>query len=191
MGAGERRRPDVHPRAPVRRLKPLFRRTARVPSFHQDGREHRLPIGDNEMSNPSRDWSPWCHLGIAAAVMSGLLSTACGSALRVGLNEQIPASFNVEPIAGTALHRVKLTSKAAERIAVKTAQVRQDEITREGNKQIRKSFRTRRCSTTPIAAHGCTPAPSRSSSFATKSPSTTSRAIGRCSRMALPPVLPS
>ncbi len=91
------------------------------------------------MSNPSRDWSPWYHLGVAAAVMSGLLSTGCGSALRVSLNEQSTASFNVEPIAGTALNRVKLTSKAAERIAVKTAQVRQDEITREGNKQMRKT----------------------------------------------------
>jgi hypothetical protein len=78
------------------------------------------------------------NLAITVAVISaGWLVTGCGSTLRAG-DQQTTASFNVEPIAGTDLKRVKLTPKAAERIAVKTAHVTQDQVTREGTTTLRK-----------------------------------------------------
>ena len=78
-------------------------------------------------------------LGIAVAVLSaGALVAACGSTLRVGLTEQNAPSASIEPIAGTALNRVKLTQKAAQRIDVKTALVQQNEVAHAGNKAVRK-----------------------------------------------------
>ena len=77
--------------------------------------------------------------GIALLLISsGLIVNACGSTLRVDVNEQNTTSANIEPIAGTALNRVKLTPKAAERIDVKTAQVRQDQVTHAGSTAMRK-----------------------------------------------------
>ena len=92
------------------------------------------------MSASDRLYLSNCKLGIALVLMgAGLVATACGSTLRGGaVNEQSTASANVEPIAGTALNRVKLTAKAAERIDVKTAMVRQDEVTRAGSTTMRK-----------------------------------------------------
>jgi hypothetical protein len=91
------------------------------------------------MDSCNRLWISGRKLGIAVAVLSaGLLTAACGSTLRVGLSEQTASSANIEPIAGTALNRVKLTPKAAERIDVKTTLVSQSEVTHAGNKAVRK-----------------------------------------------------
>jgi hypothetical protein len=69
---------------------------------------------------------------------TAVLATACGSALRVGLDQQSTSSANVEAIAGSDLKRVKLTPKAAERIDVKTTLVSQSEVVHGGNKAVRK-----------------------------------------------------
>ena len=88
---------------------------------------------------PVSDRLSSCKLGIAVVLIgSGLFVTACGSTLRGGVQEQSPAPVKVEPIAGTTLKRVSLAPKTAERIAVKTTPVSQDQITREGRTAVRK-----------------------------------------------------
>ncbi len=80
-----------------------------------------------------------CKLGIAAILIgAGLFSTACGSTLRGGVPDQSPAPVKVEPIAGTNLKRLSLAQKTADRIAVKTAVVSQDQITSGGSTVMRK-----------------------------------------------------
>jgi hypothetical protein len=70
---------------------------------------------------------------------TGLLVAACGSYLRVSLDEQRAPSAQVEPIAGTKVSRVTLTPKAAERIDVKTSLVQEGTVTRAGSTAMRKS----------------------------------------------------
>ena len=91
------------------------------------------------MFSCNRLWISGRKLGIAVAVLTaGVLPAACGSTLRVGVNEQTAQSANIEPIAGTALKRVKLTPKAAQRLDVKTTLVRQGEVTHAGTKAVKK-----------------------------------------------------
>jgi hypothetical protein len=63
---------------------------------------------------------------VAALAITGLLLTACGSS---DGDEAASEPFTLEPIAGTEFNRVTLTQRAAERLGIATAAVRNEDIT--------------------------------------------------------------
>lgn len=69
--------------------------------------------------------SQWMVLVLV--VIAGLQMSACNSKPDMGHKEE-PA--HVEPIEGTDLSRIELTQKAAERIAVQTVPVREEQVVR-------------------------------------------------------------
>jgi len=77
----------------------------------------------------------WIVLGAFVASVS---SAACGASVSASPDQQATPSAQVEPISGTGLSRVTLTARAAERLAVKTEPVREEQVTHEGSTALRK-----------------------------------------------------
>jgi hypothetical protein len=75
---------------------------------------------------------------VLVALGAGVSSAACGAPVSASPDQQATPSAQVEPISGTGLSRVTLTARAAERLAVKTEPVREEQVAREGSTALRK-----------------------------------------------------
>lgn len=76
---------------------------------------------------------------VVVLIAAGLPLTACEQSLRASPDTpQTIAPAMVERIEGTDLSRVTLTAKAAKRLDIKTAPVREAKVTRSGNATLRK-----------------------------------------------------
>jgi hypothetical protein len=101
-----------------------------------------------------RNFAVGSILVVGALFLSGCEQPIRGAAAD-GTTGQV-AGTKIERIDGSEINRLTLTSKSAERLAIKTAPVAEQQVTRAGNTSLRKVIPYSSSFTTPAVTPGCT-----------------------------------